>query len=88
MPRFFFDFDLGGGTLADDEGVELADLAAAEHEGVLALAEMSSVVFSETPRRTISLEIRQYETVLLRLTLALDSEAIGASKGQRGNEQP
>jgi hypothetical protein len=58
MPRYFFDFKDGRGSVADEEGSELTDLAEAKREAVGTLLGMASDGFPNGQLGELSLTVR------------------------------
>lgn len=58
MPRYFFDIQDNGGIAADEVGLELADLQAAEIEAAQSLADLAKNMPSGADRRDIEIAVR------------------------------
>ena len=73
VPRFFFDIRDGSKFVADEEGMELPDLDAAEREAAEAAAEMGRDKLPGSKLRRIIVEVRDEEGQrLLTATVSLD----------------
>ena len=58
MPRFYLDVREGARFAPDEEGMEFADLDAAEHEAAVAAAGIGRDLLPQGGERQVSVEIR------------------------------
>ena len=58
MPRFYFDVREGSRFVPDEEGMEFADLDAAEHEAAVAAAGIGRDLLPKGGERQVAVEIR------------------------------
>lgn len=73
MPRFYFDIVNGHGPIPDDEGLELADLNAAQKEAVMSLVDMVKEMRPTTESHAIEVEVRdEKRTPVLKARLHFD----------------
>ena len=75
MPRFYFDVREGVRFVEDAEGLELADLGAAEREAAEAAAAIGRDLLPKGTARSVTVEVRNQHAqrvVTATVTLALD----------------
>jgi hypothetical protein len=74
MPRFYFDVRQDGKVIADDEGEELPDTAAAISEASLAATQLAKERL-RSPRDTLVVEVRDEQgQPVVRAKVLLDVE--------------
>lgn len=71
MTRYFFDIRDDGSLVIDDDGVELADIKAAEIEAAESLAEMAKEVAPFEQDQRIAIEVRTADGPAFKATLCL-----------------
>ena len=74
MPRFYFDVRQNSQIIADTEGEELPDTAAAEREAALAAAHLAKELLSG-PHGSVVVEVRDAQgQPIVRAKVSLDVE--------------
>ncbi|WP_425265693.1 DUF6894 family protein [Terrihabitans rhizophilus] len=82
MPKFYFDVRDGSRFIPDEEGSNLADLAAAEREAAVAAAEIGRERLPQGELRTIVVEVRNHHGQrVLTATAALTVERVVPEPG-------
>jgi len=72
MPRFYFDIRHGDSVAPDEEGMECADLPAAEREANLSVVEVALDLHRDNQTRELSVDVRsEAGQRLLVITLSL-----------------
>jgi len=94
MPRFYFDIREDGTSIEDEEGIDLADVNAAQKEAVKSVAEIGHAVLPETGLRSVSIDVRDRNgdhvlsaTLTLDVTHAGDHSQDGKGRGRSGDEE-
>jgi uncharacterized protein DUF6894 len=72
MPRYYFDIRDSSGLYPDEEGIELADLKAAELEAALSLAGMVRDAAPRMQHERMSIEVRGDEGPLFQAAITFD----------------
>ena len=76
MPRYFLDSGDGDTFLADEEGVELDSIEAAQDQATMALAELARDVLPGSTRRGLVIEVRDDNRAVLRVTLVFEAQLL------------
>ncbi len=80
MPRFYFETREGGDFTPDDDGTEFPDLSAAEHEAVVAVAEMARDLLPKGLTRDITIEVHdEHRQRLLAITVEMKIDRVDPS---------
>ncbi|GJE47326.1 hypothetical protein GOFOIKOB_0347 [Methylobacterium tardum] len=75
MPLYYFDTDVGGDRLHDEEGLDLPDAAAARDAAMGALPDMARDELGSGDRHTLTVRVRDASgTVVYSATLDLTGE--------------
>lgn len=75
MPRFYFDVREGARFIPDDEGLEFANLDAAEHEAACTAAEIGRDRLPTGDAREITIEVRnehRQRVLTVRVSMGVD----------------
>ena len=73
MPRYYFDSHDDQDHVADNVGVELADIEAAKLEAARGIADIAKDVLPSTVRRSFSINVRDEQNrILVRTVLLFD----------------
>ena len=78
MPLFYFDTREGANFIPDDEGLEFADLDAAEREAATAAAEMGRDRLPSGDTRDVTVEVRnehRQRVLTVRVSIEIDRVA-------------
>lgn len=75
MPLYFFDTDVGGDSLHDEEGLDFLNAAAARDAAMGALPDMAREKLGSGDRHTVTVRVRDASgTVVYSATLDLTGE--------------
>ena len=90
MPRFYFDVREGSRFAPDDEGFEVADLDAAEHEAALAAAGIGRELLPKGGEREVTVDVRNEQgqhVTTVKVTMQIERVPPEAP-ASRAREQP
>jgi hypothetical protein len=73
MPRFYFDFEVGGQTLFDDQGLELKDIEIARRAAVRVIPDLIRQEWLDISLQRVLLKIRGDEGEVISFELLLDT---------------
>ena len=77
MPRFFFDVREGPRFVPDEDGLELPDVDAAEHEAAEAAASFERDMLSKGDVRDVSVEVRnEHGQRVITVTVTMQVERV------------
>ena len=77
MPRFYFDIREGARLTPDEEGLEFADLDAAEREAAECAASIGRDALPKGDAREITIEVRnEYRQRVLTVTVSLHLDRV------------
>jgi hypothetical protein len=87
VSRFYFDVREGGTLTQDQEGLDLADLDAAEREAVQAAAEIGNDILPKRHAPEIRVEVRdEHGQYVLSVAVTMSVEWRGISHARRSSE--
>lgn len=72
MPRYYFDIRESNDVSADEEGLELPDVKAAEVEAAQTLAEMAKATLGGAERHYLAVEVRTDDGPLFKAALVYE----------------
>jgi hypothetical protein len=73
MPRFYFDFEVGGQTLFDDQGLELKDIEIARRAAVRVIPDLIRQEWLDISLQGVLLKIRGDEGEVISFELILNT---------------
>ena len=76
MTRYYFDIVMNGGTTADDEGMDLADIQAAQVEASRSLSDASENLFREGFSPDLAIEVRDEIGPVLRAAIKFEIKRV------------
>ncbi len=77
MPRFYFDFDDGGGgSILDNEGEELPDVDAAQREALAALGNVAREYTRHSADGRVSVRVRDDQGAVLQVSATFETKPI------------
>ena len=75
MPRYYFDIKDGDHLVADEEGLELRDVTAAEVEAAYSLAGLAKDHIQSFNEQRLSIEVRSTDGPVFRVTFLFEMTA-------------